>query len=69
MALLMHTTKPDNATKLRMAFDLMPASRGTSAKEFIAQMDAADTERLARGRDYLQALPDDEWPIDEGEDA
>lgn len=61
MALLYRAAAPDNATKLRMAVDLMPSQRAESVRVFVDDVTALRVDQLQRGQTALLAMSDDEW--------
>jgi hypothetical protein len=61
MALLYRAAAPDNATKLRMAIDLMPDAQTVNARVFMDELTAQRLDGMQRGQTALLAMTDEEW--------
>jgi hypothetical protein len=59
--LLYRAVTPDNATKLQIAIDLMPAPRAEGVQVFMDSITAARIDGMTRGQTALLAMSDDEW--------
>lgn len=60
-ALLARSAKLDNASKLQLAIDLMPAEQAVSVHTFMDEMTALRLSIMQRGQTALLALSDEEW--------